>query len=308
MKRRIHKNNNSKENKPGKSNNKNTIKSINEKIDRYTKKIYEDLRKQGVKDIRKLDILVYLFSDKYINVIANNKLLLEITARKHISGLIEDEMRTLLEQKVEENKELGFSEIEILDELRNLDCSTEVLNVQVPSDKIVTKLQKCVNKFIDEKMEKLDESEIESVVEIKTEVETEPEVETKIEAKIEPKILSEVKLAVEPKTELVTEPVIEKEKTFIEKVREYTDDFKFLTTDIPRHSAERGHYKATKFESLEDYFEFKKIQDKLNSNKHGRTTELESINSVLRFNNLTKEQREIITKRKQVLLNDQKTR
>ena len=45
MKRRIHKNNNSKENKPGKSNNKNTIKSINEKIDRYTKKymkIYEN--------------------------------------------------------------------------------------------------------------------------------------------------------------------------------------------------------------------------------------------------------------------------
>ena len=217
-------------------------------------------------------------------------------------------MRTLLEQKVEENKELGFSVIEILNELRNLDCSTEVLNVQVPSDKIVTKLQKCVNKFIDEKMEKLDESEIESVVEIKTEVETEPEVETKIEAKIEPKILSEVKLAVEPKTELVTEPVIEKEKTFIEKVREYTDDFKFLTTDIPRYSAERGHYKAKKFKSLEDYFEFKKIQDKLNLNKYGKTTELESINSVLRFNNLTKEQREIITKRKQVLLNDQKTR
>jgi len=231
---------------------KNSIisESTNEIVDRYTNNIYKDLQQKGIKDIRTLDILVYLLSDKYINAMVKTPDL-ELKAREYISTLIENEMKYLLEQKFEENVKLGISENKILQELRKIDCATEVLNVKVPSDEMVIKLQECVNSYIEEKT------------------------------------------SIGP---------------FVETVRAYTDNFKFLTTDIPRHSAERGHYKVTKFESLEEFLEFKEIQDILNSNKHEIATELQSINSVLRFNDLTKEQRQVLTKRKQVLLNEEKTR
>lgn len=142
--------------------NKDAKESIEKKIDEHTANIMKNFEEDGYGPIRRIDVLLYFFQKKYLNVITNKNSSLMCKAKEYIREQLNIELDNILEDIVQKKEEKGLSTKQIIEDLKeknflekcaNIDLSIICNLNNVDRTSLNKLLQKQLEKFISKKEE-----------------------------------------------------------------------------------------------------------------------------------------------------------
>lgn len=235
-------------------------------IDEKIQRIYDDLIQQyGEK--RRLEIVAYMIKPEFVNLFLPCTPPIRKRINESVLRLGEKAIMEYLESSVNQIRQNYNYPLEtIIKKMSNrkfLPIRSLVPNSLVKVAEIAT------NKFINEKTEELSKKKVEeqvtsldsqekSLLELSEKKDTQMKKESN-ESKSQKKDKKpEHNMNAKESMEMTIE-----EKRFFEQVRNFTNGFDFLAKDILIHTSETGRRNFVKFNKLDDYMRFAKIQKKV---------------------------------------------
>lgn len=105
--------------------------------------------------------------------------------------------------------------------------------------------------------------------------------------------------------DILDEKIDKHYEKFYQEVKAHTNNFDYLLGDSQKYSSQKGIRKEfPKFTTLDNFFMFSKIQDKVQNNLTNNNDELNAIERTEKNNNLSRIEKRILEERKKVLLNE----
>lgn len=254
-------------------------------------KIASNLRKEGYKKIKKIDIILctlkeHMIEKTIISHLGNNKQHKE-RVRENLVINLKKELNLLLEQYFDSNIEKGMSTEEIFSKMKQPNYLKESLQVIIET-KTDEFLNKQVNEIIDTYI-------LTKCKELNIDIKNKEEIKTKVQNDKEDK-----KVEIEKIKE--NEVNINNKSTFKDAVKKYTNNYNYLySSDILLESGLNGIRKDNKFENIEDYFKLQELKNKIKKSEKSES-ELKKIETLLKNKKIiSEEEKEILINRKNVI-------
>lgn len=232
-------------------------------IDEKIQRIYEDLVQQ-YGEMRRLDIIEYMRKPEFVNLFSPYTSPVRKRINESVLKLGEEVIIKELEDSVNQiQKNCNITMETIIKKMHDKQFPLR-LRRSVPHS-LANIAEKATNKYISEKEQELRKKrEEEQVTSLDSQDKSLQETSKKddTQSNQSKKQKKDKKTDGNRKAKESTQMSTE-EKQFFEQVRNFTNGFDFLAKDILIHTSETGRRNPVKFNKLDDYIRFTKIQEKV---------------------------------------------